>query len=237
MPRYQGYAADYLRKPYDESPLLVFLDGTFHPDWRLDDPSVESALGNFVRSVGPSGAGALVADIESVVDQLRDPKLKELVARHLEDLSDSDRLGMDVGPWLLWLRRRLLDPAEEEQRFQLTKARIMASSVQSRGDDFLGMQIDFDAYLEMTDVLDDVVVRPTGDVVSLLQVTARGRAGVPIGRIAAELEWVWLSELRYRYLEAHTIRSAESTVTLDFVTQIGSPGFYVTGAFEVHASP
>jgi len=236
MPRHEGYRAEYLRKPYDQSPLLVFLDGTFHPDWRMDDPTLEAALGRYLRDASRSDQASVVADLESVVDQMRDPKLKELISRHLETLSNQDRLSMDVGPWLLWLRRRLLDRSTEEQEFQQTKSRVMASSVPSSGDNLLGMEIDFDAYLDIDGVLDDVLLRATGDPASLLRGTARGRAGIPLDRIAAELEWVWLFELRYRYLEAHFVHAIESAVTLDFVTQIGPAGFYVTGAFEVHAS-
>ena len=236
MPEYEGYTADYLRKSYDQSPLLVFLDGIFHPDWRLDDPAVEAALDRYLRDAGPSDQSTVVADLESVIDQMRDPKLKDLIAGHLEALSDEDRFGMDVGPWLLWLRRRLLDPRTAEEEFRQTKSRVMASSVPSSGDNLLGMQIDCDAYLEIEGVLDDVLVRPTADPANLLKGTARGRAGVPVDRLAAELEWVWLFELRYRYLEALIVRAVEGTVSLDFVTQIGPTGFYVTGAFDVHAS-
>lgn len=48
--------------------------------------------------------------------------------------------------------------------------------------------------------------------------------------IAAELERIWLRDLRYLHWEVHMITANERAVRLDAVTQIAPNGFYVTAA-------
>ena len=98
----------YVSRPYYESPLLQFLDGYFHPDWRLDDPDQDSVIQGFLAAGDPA---ALVADIDLVLTEYpEDTRLRDVVASHLVDVGLSD---MDPPDWLRWLRGRLISPDQD----------------------------------------------------------------------------------------------------------------------------
>jgi hypothetical protein len=76
----------YVAKPLNQSPLIEFLLGSFHPDWMLNDPDAESVVRDFVRVQGPSSSevDALIADIGEVLAEYpTDAKLRALIADHL----------------------------------------------------------------------------------------------------------------------------------------------------------
>lgn len=57
----------------------------------------------------------------------------------------------------------------------------------------------------------------------------QGRAAWP-GRVAAEIEAVWLGDLRYRFWEAHCLQTKPTSVELHVATQVGVDGYYIAGA-------
>jgi hypothetical protein len=228
----------YLRRPYEQSPLLQFLDGSFHPDWRPENSNVRAAIRGYLNSARTADIVAVKSDIAEVIDQFGDLELRDLIAEHMVNLSDSDRLGMDIPEYLLWVRQQLPGDTEADRaRFAGDKQLVMSSSVPSGGENLLGMQIDFDAYLEEAAIFDgDISVRSTEDALCLLRVEGRAKPGLPPDVVAAKVEWAWLEHLRYRFFESHTVRLSGSTVILEFVTQIGASDFYVTGKIEVATS-
>jgi hypothetical protein len=54
-----------------------------------------------------------------------------------------------------------------------------------------------------------------------------------IAEVSAELERLWLEELRYPHFEAHAVSQEGFDLTLEFVTVTGPGGFAVTGAITV----
>jgi hypothetical protein len=129
------------------------------------------------------------------------------------------------------------DPEADQARFARDRQLVMSSSVPSSGENLLGMQIDFDAYLEEAAIFDgDFSVRSTEDASCLLRGEGRAKPGFPPDVVAAKLEWAWLEHLRYKFFESHTVRLSGSTVIVEFVTQISASGFYVRGKVEVETS-
>ncbi|WP_344318356.1 hypothetical protein [Acrocarpospora pleiomorpha] len=106
----------------------------------------------------------------------------------------------------------------------------MGESSPSDGHDLDGMAIDFDVYLWHSPMITEVAVHLTGDTDSLIMTTCRTAPGYPTLEIAAELERIWLRDLRYRHLEVHMITANRRAVRLDAVTQIAPDDFYVTAA-------
>ncbi|MEU4572178.1 hypothetical protein [Nonomuraea sp. NPDC023979] len=114
--------------------------------------------------------------------------------------------------------------------FAAVKQSVMSESFPSAGDDLGGMVMDFDAYLWQSPLINEVSVRRTGDRSSLIAATCQAVPGCSTAELAAELERVWLGDLRYSHFEAHVITADERKVRLDGVTQIAPDGFYVTAS-------
>jgi hypothetical protein len=92
------------------------------------------------------------------------------------------------------------------------------------------MAIDFDHYLWRCPSIREVMVSSSPDPAR--QLTARcllEQASSP-RRVAAEIEEVWLRDLRYQHWEAHLLRVTPTSVDLDVATQISEDGYYVTGS-------
>ena len=97
----------YVAKPLNQSPLIEFLLGSFHPDWMLNDTEAESVVRDFVRVHGPSSSevDALIADIDEVLAEYpTDAKLRALIADHLVYADLGDQAADD---WLRWLKGQL----------------------------------------------------------------------------------------------------------------------------------
>lgn len=120
--------------------------------------------------------------------------------------------------------------------FAAVKQRVMGESFPSAGDDLDGMAIDFDAYLWHSPLIKEVSVRRTGDTNNLITATCQAVPGCSMVELAAELERVWLRDLRYSSFEAHVIAAGERGVHLDAVTQIAPGGFYVTASILAETS-
>ena len=114
--------------------------------------------------------------------------------------------------------------------FAAVKQRVMSESFSGAGDDLHGMAIDFDACLWHSPLIKEVSVRRTGDTNNLINATCQAMPGCSMVELAAELERVWLRDLRYSSFEAHVITAGERGVHLDAVTQIDPDGFYVTAS-------
>jgi hypothetical protein len=108
----------------------------------------------------------------------------------------------------------------------------------SDGDNLLGMEIDFSAYLGDPAFADedprlwrDMEVHRSDGAEWLITGHATGRSD-SADAIAGELSRVWEERLRYRYRAEHIVTSTPGYVRLRAVTQIGPGGLWVTA--EVH---
>jgi len=124
-----------------------------------------------------------------------------------------------------------------DEDFRAVSLRIMREGTPSAGDDLLGMEMDFVLLLGQLDEVDDqsVSVHRTEHAERLIRATCRTAPGVSLGSAAEAVRVLWLSNLRYSYLEAHHLHVSDEEATLDFITQIGSHRLYVTG--QVRISP
>ena len=119
--------------------------------------------------------------------------------------------------------------------FRAVSTRIINDGTPSAGHDLFGIEIHFDALLAGLDEVDhqSVSVHRTEQVECLIHATCRTAPGVPLGSAAEAVRRLWLSKLRYSYLEAHHLQKADGAATLDFITQIGPHRLYVTGRVRI----
>ena len=71
----------YASMPLDQSPLLEFLLGYFHEDWKLDDPTESAVVARYRAKALPPDVARLVSDIDSVLSGWDDPDLQALISR------------------------------------------------------------------------------------------------------------------------------------------------------------
>lgn len=114
----------------------------------------------------------------------------------------------------------------------------MRSGTPSHGDDLLGMEMDFHAYLTMLDEIDDpsVTARRTGDPERLIDASCAAAPGVTVAAAAEAVRAAWLDSLRYGFIEAHHLDVDGDRARLDVVTQTAPDGLYVTGTVEIRPS-
>jgi hypothetical protein len=124
-------------------------------------------------------------------------------------------------------------PETVSTRFEDARRRMMASGPPSNGDDLLGMEIDFEAYLPRCSALQSVRATHTGNPESLIVAECVAHSAASPDAVVEQLRRTWQEDLSYRYCEAHRIRRSQGAVHLDVVTQIGRGQFYVTGTIVV----
>ena len=123
--------------------------------------------------------------------------------------------------------------------FEQLRREICASGPASAGDDLLGMEIDFDAFLgdhaaadEGPGLWQDMAIQRHQGAQWLITGRASGRRE-DADAISAELARIWEERLRYRDRAEHTVETAPDHVTLRAVTQIAPGGFWVTATVQV----
>jgi len=114
---------------------------------------------------------------------------------------------------------------------------IRTAGPPSWGDNLLGMEMDFFAYLdgamsESPPAWRDLAVHRFEDRDWLIEATARAEV-TEANEIAASLVEIWETYLRYRYLEAHTLSTSEDRVVLEAITQAGPGQLWVTARVVV----
>lgn len=119
------------------------------------------------------------------------------------------------------------------------KKRVMADYERYSSTDLAGMITDCQVYLDQSSIirLAHHEIGRTGDEqVRFITHCEPASLAVNIKEIAAELERIWLNDLRFTE-EAHTVSRTNEEVVLDFVTWWTEPtGTYVTGRFVVDVS-
>ena len=99
--------AGYAQKPYEQSPLIVFLDGHFHEDWRIDADNWQSVVDEFLESADDRAIAEVIADIDEAFAERRDPAVTRLLAVHLVNL-DFEHAGFGTAwGWLTIVRQML----------------------------------------------------------------------------------------------------------------------------------
>jgi hypothetical protein len=114
------------------------------------------------------------------------------------------------------------------------KERVAAGFNESPGGDLDAMGQDIAAAMRRSGLFTPVMVGKTGGHIHLVE----ARCGLveqstPAARIAAELQRIWLHELRYDDFEAHALLIAPHAVYLDFLTVAREARMYVTGIIKV----
>ncbi len=123
--------------------------------------------------------------------------------------------------------------------FEQLRREICASGPASYGEDLMGMEIDFDAFLDDDADADEdpglwqnMVVQRHPGAQWLITGRARGRRE-DADAIGAELARIWEEHLRYRHRAGHAIETAPDHVTLRAVTQMRPGGLWVTATVQV----
>lgn len=123
--------------------------------------------------------------------------------------------------------------------FEQLRQEVCASGPPSDGDDLLGMELDFCAYLADHADADkdpglwrDMVVYRQEGARWLITGRAEGRRQ-DAEAIGAELARIWCERLSYQSREGHTVDTAPDLVTLRAVTQIAENGLWVTALVRV----
>ena len=114
----------------------------------------------------------------------------------------------------------------------------MQSGPPSAGDNLLGMEIDFDAYLGGLEALDEssISVRRTEHPEALIAAKCVAASGFSVAEAAEAVRAAWLNSLRYNFHEAHHLAVSEDGAVLRLITQIGPSEFYVTGQVTISAT-
>jgi hypothetical protein len=114
------------------------------------------------------------------------------------------------------------------------KRKIMAQGFPSSGDDLKGMIEDFNHALDQSPILTLRRVKKTGAPDRMIEALCEPATdALTIPEIVAEVERIWMDELRYRHHEAHALSQRDYEVWLDFVTLSDPGSFYVTGRIAV----
>ena len=124
---------------------------------------------------------------------------------------------------------------DHEDDFREEVVRVMSSGPPSTGDDLLGMEIDFNAYLGDLDALDttSVSVRRTPRPDLLISAECSAASGASIAEAAEAVGQAWREHLRYRFHEAHHLSLSNDEALFRFITQVGPARFYVTGQVTI----
>jgi hypothetical protein len=123
--------------------------------------------------------------------------------------------------------------------FEQLRREISASGRASDGDNLLGMEIDFCAFLgdpayadEDSGLWQNMVVHRHEGAQWLISGRAEGRQE-DADAIGAELARIWEERLSYQYRAGHAVETTPDHITLRAVTQIAPGGLWVTANVQV----
>jgi len=118
------------------------------------------------------------------------------------------------------------------------KGRITDGFRASPGSDLAAMMAEMIASLERSPLLRAATARKTGGRAHLIEVQChRATPDLAPDTIMAEIERLWLEELRYDDFEAHTIELTDEHGILDFVTVTRDQRLYLSGMIVAHFGP
>lgn len=118
--------------------------------------------------------------------------------------------------------------------FEDVKTLIMSSASPSTGNNLIGMMMDFDHYVLGTcSSLANGTVTQTADPDRLIVADCTAHRDATPTLVAEQITSAWARDLRYRFRETHRLRQTAMRVELDFATQSGERGIFVTGLITV----
>jgi hypothetical protein len=125
--------------------------------------------------------------------------------------------------------------SEDDVEFRQAVVRAMQSGPPSQGDNLLGMEIDFEVYLEdLTEIEESSIsVARTNNHESLIVTACTAAAGVSLRTAAQAVRRASLGPLRYEFHEAHGLTVSNDQAVLRFVTQMGPGELFVTGQVTI----
>ncbi|MGC1215463.1 MAG: hypothetical protein WA890_29930 [Micromonospora sp.] len=119
-----------------------------------------------------------------------------------------------------------------EELFDEAKRQMMTAGSPSAGDNLDGMSIDFDAYLSMAELFEQITVHQTGDPDCLLIASCTVKPGRTPTGVGEALVHIWQDKLRYHHRAAHRLRQDDLGVHLDVVTLSDDGDIFVTGLIK-----
>ncbi|RQX16299.1 hypothetical protein DDE19_16010 [Micromonospora ureilytica] len=173
--------------------------------------------------------------------------------RRIDDRRDRfEPRGGSLAPWpadrtvLYWWRRRTArawwedvtpsaltygDDGDSRVTEFVAAVRAVADATPPADPDNLsGMEIDFDHYLWRCRSIRQVTVSSSADPARQLTAYCLAEQAAPPHQVAAELEDVWLRDLRYQDWDAHLLKVTPTSVDLHVVTVNSQGGYYITAS-------
>ncbi|RAO38309.1 hypothetical protein ONO23_01060 [Micromonospora noduli] len=210
----------------------------------------ERSLVDAQRSVTPSVSSpdAGTQTRADVADFEREP-----LWRRIDDRRDRfESRGGSLAPWpanrtvLYWWRRRTArawwedvtpsaltygDGGDSRVTEFVAAVRAAADATPPADPDNLsGMAIDFDHYLWRCRSIRQVTVSSSADPARQLTAHCLAEQAASPHQVAAELEEVWLRDLRYQHWEAHLLQITPTSVGLHVATMNSQGGYYITAS-------
>ena len=119
-------------------------------------------------------------------------------------------------------------------KFEAAIQDIISHGTPSSGDNLIGMIIDVEHALSEVAGWENVEVREDHQCPGAVRAHATcSRTSWNARKVGDKLHAVWISFLRYGFLEHHRLLVHEHRVVLEFITQIGVGGLYVRGTLVV----
>lgn len=173
--------------------------------------------------------------------------------RPIDDSRDRfERRGGNLAPWpedrtvLYWWRRRagtawweavtptvLAFGGEDDTRvteFIDAVRAVAAAAPPADPENLSGMAIDFDHYLRRCPSIRQVTVSSSPDPARQLTAHCLAEQAASPHHVAAEIEEVWLRDLRYQHWEAHLLQITPTSVELHAATMTNNDGCYITAS-------
>jgi hypothetical protein len=121
--------------------------------------------------------------------------------------------------------------ADELER---VKERIAEQFTASPGSDLEAMMRAMTLSLEQSPMLRNVVARKTGGHAHLIEVECQlATSALALDAALAEIERIWLEELRYDDFAAHAIEQTDEHAIFDFLTAARDQRLYLSGMIVV----
>ncbi|WP_410816711.1 CPCC family cysteine-rich protein [Micromonospora sp. 050-3] len=173
--------------------------------------------------------------------------------RRIDDRRDRfEPRGGSLAPWpddrtiLYWWRRRTArawwedvtpsaltygDDADSRVTEFVAAVRAVADATPPADPDNLsGMEVDFDHYLWRCRSIRQVTVSSSADPARQLTAHCLAEQAASPQQVAAELEEVWMRDLRYQDWDAHLLQVTPTSVDLHVATRNSQGGYYITAS-------
>lgn len=118
------------------------------------------------------------------------------------------------------------------EEFNKIKNQIISSFIPSSGDNLLGMEMDFDYYLEDSELFENVEIKQNFNKEELLVVLCKSKNKLN-KQLCDDITKIWNDYLKYNYKDAYIIIFDNNKIEFSFITQMSNAGLFVTGKIIV----